>query len=90
MEPARRAFERVESVSPGALGVSVDVARAGPGEPRLLDPGTLAQALVALAEEVSAEAPGGGVLITVDELQVASGEDLVLLAAMLLTARLPE
>lgn len=80
---ARRSFDRVESVSLGALGVSVDVGRTVAGGPRHVDAGTLAQALVTLAEEVRAEAPGGGVLITVDELQVASGEDLVLLAAML-------
>lgn len=80
---ARRAFERVENVSFGVLGVNVDVGRASPSESQHLDPETLAQALVTLAEGVRADEPGGGVLITVDEPQVASGGDLALLAAML-------
>lgn len=49
----------------------------------VLDPGTLAAALDRLASEVRKDAPNGGLLITVDEVQVASAADLALLAATL-------
>lgn len=48
-----------------------------------LDPGTLAEALVELANEVRRDHPQAGLLITVDEMQVASAGDLALLAATL-------
>ncbi len=81
---AKRAFDRVASVSFGVAGVSAGVST----HPResgssVVDPGTLAEALAELAAEVRRETPNGGLLVTVDELQVASNADLALLAATL-------
>ena len=84
---ARQAFDRVASVSVGAAGFSAALGthpprgRAEP--PGRVDPGTLAEALAALAAEIRADTPNGGLLVTVDELQVASHVDLALLAATL-------
>jgi hypothetical protein len=50
---------------------------------RLIDPGTLAEALAVLATEFHRLNRNGGLLITVDELQAASSTDLALLAATL-------
>lgn len=81
---ARNAFERVggANLSIAGFGAGVttrDTKAAAPA----VDASTLARALAALAEEVAKDSPRGGLLVTVDELQVASGPDLALLAATL-------
>ncbi len=81
---ARKAFERVGGVNLSVAGFGGGIAthpqdQAAPG----LDAGTLADALATLAGEVSKDVHSGGLLVTVDELQVASGPDLALLAATL-------
>lgn len=82
---ARKAFERVGGVNLSVAGFGGGIAthkqqdHAAPG----LDAGTLADALATLAAEVRKDAHSGGVLVTVDELQVASAPDLALLAATL-------
>ena len=85
---ARRALDRVASVSLGVAGVSAGVSTHpapghGPDGAGAVSPGTLAEALASLATEVRRDAPNGGLLVTVDELQVASHGDLALLAATL-------
>nr|WP_255498244.1 ATP-binding protein [Nakamurella sp. PAMC28650] len=80
---AKQAFDRIASISLGVAGVSLGIAtqRETPtGHP---DPGTLAEALAALADEVRSDTPGGGLLLTIDEMQEAAGSDLALLAATL-------
>ena len=81
---ARTAFERVGGVnlSIAGFGAGVSAGRRDPA-PSGLDGGTLADALARLAAEVRSDAPHGGLLVTVDELQVASGPDLALLSATL-------
>src|SRR5680860_1185773 len=81
---ARKAFERVGGVNLSVAGFGGAISthpqdQAAPG----LDAGTLADALAKLAAEVSNDTHSGGLLVTVDELQVASGPDLALLAATL-------
>ncbi len=81
---ARKAFEHVGGVSLSVAGFGGGISardreQPAPGE----DAGTLAAALATLANEVQRDAPSGGLLVTVDELQVASGPDLALLAAAL-------
>ncbi len=82
---ARKAFERVGGVNLSVAGLGAGIAthtqqdQPAPG----LDAGTLAHALAALAAEVRKDAHSGGVLVTVDELQVAAAPDLALLAATL-------
>lgn len=81
---AKGAFDRIAGISFGVAGVSAQIATREPSRgSSLLDPGTLAEALVELAHEVKRDAPTGGLLITVDEMQVASAADLALLAATL-------
>lgn len=81
---AKKAFDRVANVSVGIAGVSAAIGTHSPAASgSRLDPSTLAEALVELATEVRRDQPLGGVLITVDELQVGSRSDLALLAAML-------
>lgn len=81
---ARKAFERIGGVnlSIAGLGAGISTHQQDPPVPGL-DAGTLADALATLAAEVCKDAHSGGLLITVDELQVASGPDLALLAATL-------
>lgn len=81
---ARKAFDRIASVSVGVAGVSAGIGIHSPalGSSRL-DPSTLAEALVELSDEVRRDQPQGGLLITIDELQVAAAGDLALLAATL-------
>lgn len=81
---ARRAFERVGGVNLSVAGIGAGVT-ANPRDPAPpgLDAGTLADALATLAVEVRTDAHSGGLLVTIDELQVASGPDLALLAATL-------
>ncbi len=81
---AKRAFDRVASVNVGMAGMSAGVSRhAGESGGATVDASTLAEALAELALQVRHETPNGGLLITVDELQVASGDDLALLSATL-------
>lgn len=81
---AKKAFDRVASVNVGVAGFSAGLStRALPASSARLDPGTLAEALVALADEVRTERPLGGLLLTVDEMQVGSAADVALLAATL-------
>jgi len=81
---ARKAFERVGGVnlSIAGFGAGISTRSRETGAPTL-DAGTLAAALATLAAEVGKDSPRGGLLVTVDELQVASGPDLALLAATL-------
>lgn len=81
---ARRALERVAGVSIGAAGVNAGVTlhKARPASAQVY-PEALADALAELADEVRRDCPAAGVLITVDELQVAAAKDLPLLAATL-------
>lgn len=81
---ARKAFERVGGVNLSVAGFGGGISthkqdQAAPG----LDAVTLADALATLAAEVRKDAHSGGLLVTVDELQVASAPDLALLAATL-------
>lgn len=87
---ARDVFEHLAGFSVGVAGFSASVSTrdtsplsspSGPsGRP---DGSSLAGALAALAGEVGQDTPGAGVLITVDEMQVAAPSDLALLAATL-------
>jgi len=81
---ARKAFERVGEVnlSVAGFGGGISTHQLGQAAPGL-DAGTLADALATLAAEVRKDAHSGGLLVTVDELQVASAPDLALLAATL-------
>ncbi len=81
---AKKAFDRIAGLTIGVAGISVGVStHAGSGANSRVDPTTLAEALVDLATEVRNDEPLGGLLITVDEMQVASAGDLALLAATL-------
>lgn len=81
---ARRSFANLAGVSVGAAGVSASIAlRTAAQEQMSRDPGDLADALADLAGAVTAERPSSGVLVTIDELQVAPPADLTLLAAAL-------
>jgi hypothetical protein len=81
---AKHAFDRIAGISLGVAGISAGITTyERTGASSVLDPGTLAEALDELATEVRRDAPTGGLLITVDELQVASAADLALLAATL-------
>lgn len=80
---AKHAFDRIARVSLGVAGVSVGIETRPETATRQLDPGTLAEALAELADEVRRDAPAGGLLLTIDEMQEASASDLALLAATL-------
>lgn len=81
---ARRALDRISGISLGIAGVSAGVnVHDRDTAPRRVHPEALAEALATLAEEVRRDSPAGGVLITVDEMQVAAKSDLPLLAATL-------
>ncbi|MGV0714708.1 AAA family ATPase [Mycolicibacterium sp. XJ662] len=82
---AKKAFDRLAGVSVGAAGFSAGFTTRSPEAGRLpaTDAGTLAEALLTVAAEVRRDRPNGGLLITLDELQVASPADLALLAATL-------
>lgn len=81
---ARAAFEHLAGFNIAAAGFGASITLHDPpaatGRPSA---GALATALAALAAEVRKDRPTGGVLITVDELQVAAHPDLALLAATL-------
>lgn len=81
---ARHAFERFGGVNLTVAGFGAGVSTHPRDEgATTLDAGTLAQGLATLAAEVGKDSPHGGLLVTVDELQVAAGSDLALLAAAL-------
>ncbi|GGL89417.1 AAA family ATPase [Nakamurella endophytica] len=80
---ARASFDRIASVSLGAAGVSVGVVTREEHRPVTVGAHTLAAALADLAGQVRRDAPQGGVLLTLDEVQVAAAGDLALLAAAL-------
>lgn len=80
----KQAFERVAGVSVGMAGFSAGLSTHGSdASGTSLDAGTLAEALATLATEVRRDTGRGGLLITVDEMQVASQADLALFAATL-------
>ena len=68
------------SVAGFGAGLSTREAKSPPAR---VDAGSLAQALAQLAGEVRNDSPHGGLLVTVDEMQAASGADLALVAATL-------
>ena len=77
-------FDRISGVDVSVAGFGAGVSIRGHETPMgATDAGTLAAALNALAAEVRKDRPLGGVLVTVDEMQVATGPDLTLLAAVL-------
>lgn len=80
---AKHAFDRIAGISLGVAGVSAMLSTRPAEASARLDPGTLAEALVELATEVRRDNDGGGLLVTVDEMQVTSAADLALLAATL-------
>lgn len=81
---ARTAFERVGGINLSVAGFGGGISTNQKGHaPPGLDAGTLADALATLASEVCKDTHSGGLLVTVDEMQVASGPDLALLAATL-------
>lgn len=81
---ARAAFENVAGVNVSVAGFGGGVSMREPAtEAAHPDAGMLAAALAGLAAEVGKDHPGAGLLITVDELQVAPHRDLALLAATL-------
>lgn len=81
---AQRAFELIAGVNLSVAGFGAGLTtRQGPESPRVVSPGELARALAQLSQEVHRDAPTGGVLITIDEMQVAPARDLALIAAAL-------
>jgi hypothetical protein len=81
---AARAIQRLGGVSVGGLGVSGSVSlHDAPAAARSVTAESLAAALANLAAEVQRDAPLGGVMLTVDELQVGAAPDIALLAAAL-------
>ena len=81
---AKHAFDNLEGLSMSVAGVGAGLTRRSslPVSPPQ-DAGTVAHALATLAREVRHDTPQGGLLVTVDEMQVAAGPDLALLAATL-------
>ncbi|OLT43958.1 hypothetical protein BJF86_13455 [Serinicoccus sp. CNJ-927] len=83
---AQGALTRLSGLSVGVAGVSVGINTSDADSPRpgpVHDPGELARALDAVADAVRQDRGGGGVLVTVDELQAAHPSDLTLIAAAL-------
>jgi AAA ATPase domain len=80
---ARAAAERLTSINATSAGFGTGVAVNDSTRQTPVDPGSLAQAIATLAHEIRAEAPGCGLLISLDELQVSRAGDLALLAAAL-------
>lgn len=81
---AKDALQRLGAINVTAAGFGAGVT-VNPAEARQtpVDPGTLARTLATLAREIRSDAPGGGLLITLDEMQVSRGPDLALTAAAL-------
>ena len=81
---ARVLFERL-TVGVTGFGVSAQIQPGdrGPTAAPTRDPSVLAEALAILAAAIREESHGGGVLITLDEMQVARQDDLALVAGAL-------
>jgi hypothetical protein len=84
-ERVKRAFERIAAINVNVAGFGGGISTHAPAEaPRGgVAPEDLADVLAQLAREVRTDRPRGGVLITVDEMQVAAHSELALLAAAL-------
>lgn len=83
-ERAKQAFEGIAGVSLSVAGFGAGVSRHDrPDDPPEVDGSDLAMALATLSEEVSRDRPGGGVMVTIDEMQGAAAADLLLFAAAL-------
>ncbi len=84
---AKQALERFSGVQLGVGGLSAGVSLNAPGATpsAARDPESLASALAELAREAKTDQqPGrGGVMVTVDEIQVGDAGEVALLAAML-------
>lgn len=80
---ARHALERLGAINLGVAGFSAGVSVNAKATQPLPDAGVFAKALATLAFEISNDKKRGGLLVTIDELQVADGDDLALLAATL-------
>jgi hypothetical protein len=91
---ARRAFERIASLNVNVLGsgAGLGLHDGQPGPTGSASSEDVAEALATLAREVRSERPGGGVMLALDEIQVAPKADLTLLAAALhgLNAEYPD
>ncbi|GAW52563.1 MULTISPECIES: ATP-binding protein [unclassified Nocardioides] len=80
----RRSFENLAGVTLGAGGLSATLSlRQAPANTLTNDPSEVAAALAALADAARDEKPTGGVLLAIDELQVAADPDLSFLAVVL-------
>jgi hypothetical protein len=78
------AFQRLGSINATVLGTGGGIGlNAGSNNQAPVDPGTLAHTLATLAREIRADKPSGGLLITLDEMQVTRTPDLALTAAAL-------
>jgi len=83
-ERAKRAFERIGAFNVNVAGFGAGMTtRDRRDATPAVSAGSLARALAELAQEVRREHPAAGVLVTVDEMQVAAPADLALLAAAL-------
>ena len=80
---AKRAFERISGASLTIAGTGAAITTRARAAPPTASPEELAHALASLASEVRRDTPSSGVLITLDEMQVAAAPDLALLAAAL-------
>lgn len=81
---AKSALERLGTISLSTITVGATIGlHPTRGQNRTIDPGTLAHSLATLANEISTENSKGGLLITLDEMQMADAADLSLLAAAL-------
>ena len=81
---ARTALEHLAgfNLSVGGFGAGIDIR--DPSAPAARpDASSLAAALAKVADEAGQDTPGAGLLVTIDELQVAGHPDLALLAATL-------
>jgi hypothetical protein len=82
---ARAVLERISgaSLSVAGVGASISTHASAPQVGAGPDATSLAEALATVADEICKDSPTGGLLITIDEMQVAPASDLVLLAAAL-------
>lgn len=79
----RDAFARIAGVSVGAFGISGSVAwHQDPARAAHTDAMSIADTLAALSEAIGAERTQAGLVVTIDELQMA-GPDLAMLAGVL-------
>jgi len=81
---AKAALQRLGEIHVTAAGFGGGVTLNPANAPQTtVDPGTLADTLATLAREIRSDSPGGGLLITLDEMQVSRAPDLALTAAAL-------